>query len=162
MKKLARTCLTDLPMALPQRDLAAVSDVILDTFVQERKACQNSHQLRNFVKKWRAMWLLAPGSRMPNAQANSVIQKARLPPTLEEKLLLTGSYDGKYVLRVLASEDGAGIDYNCKNARIAGCLAIPSPALHASMLASAYGVCSDLGFVRLYMDTYPGLDDFGR
>ena len=159
--KWKRTCITDLPIELPHRDEAASTDTIMDTFVQERLACKNSHQLRAFVKKWRAIWLLAPGSRMKDAPKRSIIQQARAPLSLEEKLLLTGSFDAKYILRCLASKDGAGIDYNSKNARIAGHLAIPCPALCASQLASHYKVGSDLGFVRLYADTYPALDDIG-
>jgi hypothetical protein len=60
------------------------------------------------------------------------------------------------------SEDGAGIDFMSKNARIAGHIAMPRPSLHAFELAEAYGVGSDLGFIRLYADTYPALDDVGR
>jgi len=160
--KWKRTRITDLPMRIPHRDTAAVHSTIIKTFVHERMDCKNCHQLRNFVKKWRAMWLLSPGSKMKDAPKNSIIQRARHPLGLEERALLTGSYDGKYVLRCLMSKDGVGIDFKSKNARIAGHIAMPRPSLHAFELAEAYGVGSDLGFIRLYADTYPALDDVGR
>jgi hypothetical protein len=38
-------------------------------------------------------------------------------------------------------------------------LVLPRPLLIATMLSDKYGVCSNLGMIRLFLDPYPEFDD---
>lgn len=133
-----KVCLLDLPVLPKDRDWAGGTEVIIDTFIEERNSIKNVDDLLAFVEKWNNIWLL-----------NDEI-------TQEEYDIVDGAFDPYLifdcVMKILRKEEIKDVD---SNVRIAMNICIPHSAMRAMLLAKKYGVGTDLGFVRLYLDPYP-------
>ncbi len=135
-----RTTLLDLPVLPTNRDAAGGTDMIVDAFSTERKAISNLEELTAFVQRWTPIWkLFCPFQ--PDLTVRPV-------PLVNEKVLewfkIFGAegYRGEFD-RVDANQISA-MDILC-----------PPLTLPAFDLAEQFGVGSDLGFVRLFLDPYP-------
>ena len=163
MKHWKRTTLLDLPILPEDRDEAAQTDHVLGTFVKERGTLIHPSQLRSFVRKWSAIWLLCAGPHPASAPPGCVLARARSSLSKYTRMLLEGHYDAKRVFRFLNHKDSDPlVETDSRDFRIAGYLAMPPPMMLAWSLANSYGAGTDIGFVRLYLDTYSWLNDKGR
>lgn len=140
--------LLDLPVLPEDRDEACETHVILDAFMDECRAVKTVDDLTNFINRWSSMWLLN----------NSMVH----PITSDiERKIVTLDFDKEKVLnlliRILAREDD--FDFTDDAVGIACTIAVPVQSVVALMLAKKFGVDTDLGFVRLYLDPYPELID---
>lgn len=164
VKRWKRTNLLSLPILPFERDMSAATSYILDSFVRERKAITRPEQLRPFIKRWRSMWLLSSGYAMADAKPGSYVAEARKSLASEEVLLLNGKFDAKRVFGFLTAPDELlrHVRRSDRDLRVAGSIALPRSSLIAFRLADYYLQDTDIGFVRLYLDTYPHLQDEGR
>jgi hypothetical protein len=151
--------LLDLPVLPVDRDSAVVSNIIIETYAKERKEATTPEQLFAFIKKWKAIWLLQPGPAMSDAPPDSILGQAREPIRPEVFKLVNGEFDAEKVLAYLAS-DPEPVDTD--EYKIACNLAVPCQGMLALTLATHFRVNIDIGFVRLYLDTYPEFDNIGR
>jgi len=160
MKRWKRTNLLDLPVLPYARDGAAATNRVIATFVKERTTLTSPMQLRAFVRRWQAIWLLQAG---PGYPPGSAADETRRPLDSYTRTLLEGRYDAKRVFRFVNHKQGEELsETDSRDFRIACCIAMPGPTLPAFFMADKYGVGSDLAMVRLYLDTYPALADVGR
>ena len=131
--------LLDLPVLPKDRDNACGTCTILETYIKERDSINNSDELVEFVKRWKNIWLL------------------RKERTSEENDLSESKFDAvsvfELLIRMRNKEDG--FDYDQYNTRIAANIAVPPSSLDAFLFSKQFEVGSDLGFIRLYLDTYP-------
>lgn len=143
MKRYGSTCLLDLPIKPICRD--GFSDSIQEQFVSERKALSRPEEIRPFVRKWHSIWRLQVG---PLAHpSHRVLRRAEVDD------LLSLNFDAKKVFRIL--QDDTLFKLQDKSSYIMAHLAIPEPMLRAFELSQHYGVATNLGMVRLFLDTYP-------
>ena len=123
---------------------------------------KEASQVRPFVKRWRNLWLLRPGPAVFTTSKGSWLDRVNEPLSRDEKVLLTGRYNAKKLLALVnqqPAEEPLHFDPRVLEWRLAGHLCIPRPLLYAFSLAQKYGVGSDLGLVRLYLDSYPKFKD---
>jgi len=138
-----KVTLLDLPVLPVDRDSAAGTSVIIDTFLKERNEVKDLTQLLDFTKRWKNIWLL--------------IERV----SREEYDIVDGNFDYStfdLFMKMISKEDG-NLDINDNNVRVAMSMCVPHASLRALMLAKEYGVGSDLGFVRLFLDPYPEHQD---
>ena len=158
-----RTNLLDLPVLPFDRDGAAATDRIVETFTAERKQISEPSQIQTFVNRWKAIWLLSSGTAFPDAAENTLVYMCRQPLAKEIIDLVEGRYDADKVFEYLSTLDTIKeIDPNNHNLSLTCSMVLPEPALSATFMAHNYGVGNDLGFVRLFLDTYPELENEGR
>jgi hypothetical protein len=158
--------LLDLPILLDDRDSAASTTIIIDTFQDElvHTYCDCCHggvvgldanaeiwsqgqrskldDLKKFIKKWENVWLL----KMPEGRNNILF------PEEEEIINLV---DIEPLLDLLPRRRDDGLKFEDKNVRKLANLIAPVTFITATMVADHYGVGSDLALVRLYLDPYP-------
>jgi hypothetical protein len=153
MKRIRATNLLDLLglVDLPDRDCAGQTANVEGIYLEERKALESPRQIRPFVRRWTPLFTLQPGPRARHL--------ATMPSRAKYDLaaMLDGAYDAIQVCAVL--QDQSRYDNGLRAHRIAANILIPPPLMNAFQLASHYGVMSDLAMVRLYLDTYPALDN---
>jgi hypothetical protein len=139
----ADKCLLDLPVLPEYRDTC--EDVVKEAYLAEREAIQTVEELVAFVRKWRNVWLLK----------SPILEEEELRPELQDLLAL--DFDAEKVLYWLKRKaEEVPFPYETDvNVRIMAHIAIPIALLNASSLARHYGVGTDLGLVRLYLDPYP-------
>lgn len=156
--------LLSLPVLPTNRDKAARTDRILESFVHERKAATASGELAPFIERWKNVWQLQAGDTAKDAPENSYAGSARQGVHPAAQRLLMGDYNKDKVLEVSRSSKDApsSIPADDPDYEVACHLMLPLPLMNAHFLARHYGVCSDLAMVRIYLDTYPELKDEGR
>lgn len=139
---MTKVTLLDLPVVPPQRDLAAIADLVKTAYLSENKGIQTAEAWTKFIERWTNLWLL------PN--------KPGLPAVLR------GDYDMEEALAILqrlyAKDDSvvpAGGEEPSIEYLAAVDIVLPEALLRAEMLAHHYGVGTDLALVRLYLDPYP-------
>ena len=137
----ADKCLLDLPVLPKLRD--SFGDEIQTAYLAERDAVQSAEELVAFVRRWRNVWLL----RCP------LDEERELPPELQDLLAL--DFDAEAVFNGLKKKDTTDLPFEDLAVRIMAHIAIPVTLLDAYTLADHYGVGTDLGMVRLYLDGYP-------
>lgn len=136
-------CLLDLPVLPEHRDDAATTDIVQEAYLKERDAIQTTDDLLNFVRRWRNVWLL----RCPRDEA------ADLPEEVQR--LVSLDFDQEKVLGWLKEAKADSLPFEDIHVRIMAHIAVPVPLLDAFQLAKHYGVGTDLGLVRLFLDGYP-------
>lgn len=151
--------LLDLPVLPFDRDEAVGTNKIITEFIKMRKMISSTTELRDFIDFWKPIWLLTPGT-FTEHKPNSFIAAA-CQYSLDEAVLklLRHEYDADEIVKNIHNPDG------CSEKEFFGLLCnlnLPIPGLLAFQFATAYGVGSDIGFVRLYLDTYPDLEGEGR
>ncbi len=162
MSGLERTSLLDVAplVGLRDRDRTAGSDSIHEAYLKDRDAVKSANELRRLIDKWRPMFLLSAGPL--RVRKGSWADKAKRELSKEEVRLLQGRYNAASVLRFMKGYEGRSGKPLPKRLpeglRIAMCVMLPPPMLTAFLLANHYGVGSDLGMIRLYLDTYPEHD----
>lgn len=160
MRRLATTCLLDLPVT-PIRDEA--NDDVCSAYVTERQSIAGPKGLRPFVRRWRSLWLLAPGSsgrpdsarRAPGSA--SALAALKRPVDDDVRALLSLTWPAPAVFAALGRD--AKPDFKIRACRIAGLIGLPPALLHAEVLANHYGVTTDIALCRIYLDTYPQHDE---
>lgn len=158
MRKYQWTSLLDLPIRPWDRDDTGGTSIVQDTYVRERKALKHAHQLRPFVRRWQAVWLLRPGTLLFRAARGSWYHQASGELLWGERALLDGRFDAKRVMaRMLQqpAEEPIPFNPNERDWQLVGHLSIPGPFLTAYSLAQHYDVGHDLAMVRLFLDSYP-------
>jgi len=147
MRRLSTTCLLDLPVT-PFRDEA--SDDVRKAYVSERLAISDPRGLRPFVRRWRAMWLLAPGKTGPVGTWSETLKR---PLDDDVRALLSLTWPAPVVFAAL--DKTATPDFKIRACRIAGLIGLPPALLHAECLAQKYDAPIDIALCRLYLDSYP-------
>lgn len=143
----ADKCLLDLPVLPEHRDEAAATDIVHETYLQELKAVKNPSALLDLIRRWRNLWLLRPPKEV-----------TELRPEVQSLLAL--DFDPEKVFEWLQKKDQENLPYEEDvNVRIMAHLALPLPLLDAFSLARHYGVGTDLGLVRLFLDPFPEHED---
>lgn len=158
MHKYKRACLLDLPVKIYDRDGATGSSRIQETYIKERKALKEATEIRPFIRRWRNLWLLRPGSLLHRAAPGSWYHYADAPLLWDEKAMLAGHFDAKRVLaRVLQQPAEGPLRMNPDELewKICSHLCLPGPLLSAFHLSHHYGIGHDLALVRLFLDSYP-------
>lgn len=150
--RLRPTNLLDLPVYPPDRDGACGSEFIQEAYLKERETLQRSTQLRPFVKRWRALFLLRFGPRM-RGQDEAPSQANR-----DMLALVEGRFDAKRVINVIVNAKTIPFNNDDHNHRIAANILIPPALYRAFEIREHFGVGHDLGMVRLYLDSWPQLD----
>ena len=161
--KWQRKNLLDLPVESFDRDGCYATSRIDTAYITDRDSLSSSTQVRPFVRKWQNLWLLSSGRPFKNADkrthGGSAYWKTLHP---ELKTLLLGDYDAKKVFWLLQKRmELGGIEENRDFVMTANIL-IPPTSFRAYSLATHYGGKSDIGYVRLYLDTWPGLENEWR
>lgn len=155
-----RTNLLDLPILPLDRDNACGTNEIISRFVDMRKKISSTTELRDFINFWKPIWLLEPGPfPEPKPNSNSFVDLCRKPLDKTVLQLLRHEYDADKIVKYIHNAE------ECIEKDFFGLLCnlnLPTPGLLAFQFAEEYSVGSDLGFVRLYLDTYPDLEDEGR
>lgn len=134
--------LLDLPILPRDRDSACGSSIIEDTYLKELGEIQNIEQLKEFIVRWRNLWML------DNTKVSDEIEQ-----------LLGNNFDHQAVLEFLARKKDDKLSFDDMSVRIMTNLAVPHTLLQAFSIANYWGVGTDLAMVRLYLDPYPELDD---
>src|SRR3972149_5467299 len=140
-------CLLDLPILPYDRD--SFSDDINEAYINDVESIDTEFDLRNHVHKWRSLWLL----KNPN-------DKRVL--SVEEQKLLSLEFNFDEVIQFLKRRKEDGLPFDQESVRIMTHLLMPAPLLQAFMLASHFGVCTDLAMVRLYLDQHPEFEECCR
>lgn len=135
----------DLPVKPKDRDEAVATSVILDTFLKERNSVSNANELVTFVSRWKNIWLLRDES-VRSKEENDIS---------ELKFNSNSIFD--IFVRMIHGEDN--FDFNQSNTRVAATIAVPPSSINALMLSKKFRCNSDIGFVRLYLDSYKELED---
>jgi hypothetical protein len=140
--------LLDLPVLPEDRDEACETHVILDAYTSECKAIKTVDDLTNFVNRWSNMWRLTNEHFHP---VTSSIENDIVNLNFDKEKVLG------FVIRVGERDDN--LDFDDVNVSIACTIVAPVQSIMAFLLAKKFGVDTDLGFVRLYLDPYPELID---
>lgn len=135
--------LLDLPVHPLDRDAAGYTDIIEETYTTERPGIITLADLTAFINRWRAIWeLVCPYH--PDLKTGHV-------PVANETVVA--------LLPIMGDKDFAGPFDGDNPDHVATInLLLPPAFLHAHVVASEYGVSSDLALVRLFLDPYPELD----
>jgi len=144
-------CLLDLPVIPFDRDRAAATNEIVESYLNELNQVQTEDALHAFIQKWRSVWLLK--SHLPDAD-NELME--------DEVFLLEGKFDLAKVLRHLAQRKEDSHDFEDPNVRVMAHLAVPRALLQASIGSSKFDVGMDLILVRLFLDPYKEYEDCCR
>ncbi len=155
-----RTSLLGLPVLPFDRDSAAASDEVMNGFLNDRKNISRTSELKEFINKWRPIWLLSPGPIPEVENPEALVSVCRRPIDEAALKLIQHQYDADLLMSYLGDPDGC--DKETETFEILCHLMIPVPSLNAFQLSNNYGVGPDLGFVRLYLDTYPEFENEGR
>ena len=150
--KFRPTNLLDLPVKPYDRDAAVGTSLIQDAYLKERGALTEPSHIRPFIHRWRALFTLMPGPKYENEM--KIPSRAKL----DLEAMLNGSFDAKRVLSVIA-DGGQHYNNDDRSHRIAANILVPPALMMAFQLSNHYGVMHDLGMVRLYLDTWPKLDN---
>ncbi|KKN65632.1 hypothetical protein LCGC14_0479480 [marine sediment metagenome] len=140
--------LLDLPILLHDRDAACETDGIIDSYKQELDEVKTENELKAFILRWRNVWLLKEkGQELSEGEIK----------------ILEMDFDSNEVLRFFEMDLEKGNesfepDFEDINVKVMMSIAAPAPLLLATLISSKYGVGSDLGLVRLYLDPYSELD----
>jgi hypothetical protein len=158
-----RTSLLDLPVLPIDRDDACGTSRIIRTYVHERKLLTKSDQLDGFINRWKSVWLLSAGTYPERIPVKHIINSCREPIDSEVYNLFDGNYDLDKVFDYVKNStcpDNDNIDDI--NFLVSCQISIPWPFLKVSFLCRYFIVCTDIGFVRLFLDTYPEYINEGR
>jgi hypothetical protein len=135
--------LVDLTQFQVQRDTATATDTVREQFLKERNDVDTPEKLRAFIESWRNLWLLQ------GCEENETNDS--------ETALLEGTYDPEKVLDYKSKAKDIEVtdaEANDLNFGVTCELMLPVPLLMATNFAHYYGVGSDLGLVRLFLDPY--------
>jgi len=142
-----KTCLLDLPVYPEDRDVACGTTIISSTYMKERDNLKSPGELKEFVSRWRNVWLL-------DGDYDTLRD--------EEKLLVDNEIPHEAVYAQLLNKSRDDIDLDDPNVKIMMNIAIPAALLRAFMVGNKWGVGTDLAMVRLYLDPFPELNDAMR
>ena len=146
--------LLDLPVKPKDRDAAGGTDIIRNKYVSSRKGCKTVIGLKRHVTKWRNMWLLSAVSDAARALSAQWLVDAQ--PDWEKVLYFLRLPKDRQVEELKLADNDTPLTLV---ARAALDIFLPPASLHAELLAQHFIVGSDLGFVRLYLDPYPELEN---
>lgn len=136
--------LLSLPVLPPYRDDGG--DIITDAYLAELNEVKTTDELEAFVNRWRNLWLL----RHP-------ADTAPLLPAEESLVNLT--FDRQAVLDFLGRRKDDSLDFEDPNVEVMCNLVLPFNMLTAFRLSHHYGVGTDLGMVRCFLDPYTELEN---
>lgn len=147
--------LLDLPKKhLPaDRDAACGTDGIQDAYLRGRKTIKSVRMLRTFVAKWRNLWFLTCPD-LPPAAPCVWLDAEGLNWDTVVKLLATSVDEQADALGLRGDPAARTLE------QLAATDIIAPPALvAATVVGHTFGVGTDLGMVRLYLDPWPELND---
>lgn len=139
--------LLDLPIRLEDRDAACETEEIGSAYINELKLVSSAEDLTKFVERWRNIFLLQRGPEDTD------------PLSEEEGAIVTGKFDAAAVAALLPRKGENDLDFTDTNVKIMAMIAAPITLLMAVLFAKHYGVGTDLGLVRLYLDPFPELEN---
>ena len=141
--------LLDLPVLLHDRDMACGTSEITDSYVEELGKTEGTEALAIFIERWENVWMLAPAEGPEEL-------------SLEEEKLLELDFSLTRVLQLLLRKKEDGLDSDDIEVRIMANLAAPVPFIRAALFSNYWGVGTDLGLIRMYLDPYKYLDECCR
>ena len=141
--------LLSLPVLPRSRDDACGTAIIEETYIAERDKVSTEAELWAHICRWRNVWLL-----------NCPIRPRKLLP--EEIRLLWLDFNSAEVLKWLDQKKREGLPLEEEAVKVMMHIAIPYPLLDASLFARRYGVGSDLGMVRMYLDPFKEFENHLR